>query len=163
MGAPTVWYSKTPHHLRPIYAYTHTMASTQMPSAPTVPVPAELSGAWTLKPAFWYIEGEACDRRDGETDEDYTRRVLKNNRRRAHALARQKREQEANQARWEAEALAGAQPAPAEDWEQVALYWQRRCKAMEARFETMNTAMVLIHRVTGTEIERTKVHVLEHH
>jgi hypothetical protein len=131
------------------------MASPQMP---TVPVPAELSGAWTLKPAFWYIEGEACDRRDGETDEDYTRRVLKNKRRRAHALARQKRQQEANQARLEAEAAARAQsaeaPAPAEDWEKMALYWQKRCKAMEARFANVILAVSTLHRVTGAEIDQ---------
>jgi len=131
------------------------MASPQMP---TVPVSAELSGAWTLKPAFWYIEGEACDRRDGETDEDYTRRVLKNKRRRAHALARQKRQQEANQARWEAEAAARAQPAeapaPAEDWEKMALYWQKRCKAMEARFANVILAVSTLHRVTGAEIDQ---------
>jgi len=129
------------------------MASVQIPTAPTVPVPAELSGAWTLKPAFWYIEGEACDRRDGETDEDYTRRVLKNKRRRAHFLARQKRQQEANQARWEAEAAARAQPAPTEDWSQIALYWKRRCKAMEARFETVIAAVGTLHRITAVEVE----------
>jgi hypothetical protein len=137
------------------------MASTQMPAAPaapTVPVPAELSGAWTLKPAFWYIEGEACDRRDGETDEDYARRVLKNKRRRAHALARQKRQQEANQARWEVEAAARAQPAqapaPTEDWEQIALYWQRRCKAMEARFKNVIAAVGTLHHITAVEVDQ---------
>ena len=137
------------------------MASTQMPpapAAPTVPVPAELSGAWTLKPAFWYIEGEVCDRRDGETDEDYARRVLKNKRRRAHALARQKRQQEANQARWEAEAAARAQPAqapaPTEDWEQIALYWQNRCQLMETRFMTVIAAVGHLHRTTAVEVEQ---------
>jgi len=135
------------------------MASTQMPAAPaapTVPVPAELSGAWTLKPAFWYIEGEACDRRDGETDEDYAHRVLKNKRRRAHALARQKRQQEANQARWEAEAAAqpAQAPAPTEDWEQIALHWQRRCKAMEARFKNVIAAVGTLHRITAVEVDQ---------
>ena len=134
------------------------MDSAQMPAPkPTLAVPEELGKKdWVYMTGFWFIEGEACNRRKNESDKAYLARVRKNKAIRDRRLARER-------ARWDAEDAAraaepapvpAATPAPAEDWQQMALYWQNRCKAMEARFANVIIAVSTLHRITGAEIDQ---------
>ena len=147
-----------PIYALPIYAPTRTMDSAQMPTPkPTLAVPEELGKKdWVYMTGFWFIEGEACNRRKNESDKAYLARVRKNKAIRDRRLARER-------ARWDAEDAARAAepapvpavaPAPAEDWQQMALYWQNRCKAMEERFKNVIAAVGHLHRITAAEVDQ---------
>ena len=143
-----------PIYALPIYAHARTMDSAQMPAPtpkPTLAVPEELGKKdWVYMTGFWFIEGEACNRRKNESDKAYLARVRKNKAIRDRRLARER-------ARWDAKDAARAAepaPAPAEDWQQIALYWQNRCKAMEERFKTVIAAVGHLHRTTAIEVEQ---------
>jgi len=163
------------------------MASQQMNAPkPTLPMPADLAQMqWVYQPGFWFVEGEARNRREGESDKAYLARVRKNKAIRDRRFARER-------ARWEAEDAAraaapapAAEPAPApaaapapaparendaawiaaaaqrparpedaDQWKQIALYWQNRCRLMEARFETVIGAVGHLHRITAVEVEQ---------
>ena len=129
------------------------MDSAQMPAPkPTLAVPEELGKKdWVYMTGFWFIEGEACNRRKNESDKAYLARVRKNKAIRDRRLARER-------ARWDAEdAARAAEPAPvpaAEDWQQMALYWQNRYKAMEERFKNVIAAVGHLHRITAAEVDQ---------
>ena len=126
------------------------MDSAQMPAPkPTLAVPEELGKKdWVYMTGFWFIEGEACNRRKNESDKAYLARVRKNKAIRDRRLARER-------ARWDAEdAARAAEPAPAEDWQQMALYWQNRYKAMEERFKNGIAAVGHLHRITAAEVDQ---------
>jgi len=142
-------------------------------SAPTFDVPAELGDKqWTLAPAFWFIAGEARNRFDGENDEQYVARVLKNKRIRDRARERQQRQraewlarldaaEAAERIRRLAEVPAVPEPAPPQDnrvahleqeCARLALEsrnWQMRCERMEARLMRVTSAMGDLARLTS--------------
>jgi len=130
-------------------------------SAPTFDVPAELGDKqWTLAPAFWFIAGEARNRFDGENDEQYVARVLKNKRIRDRARERQQRQRAEWLARL-AEVPVVPEPAPPQDnrvahleqeCARLALEsrnWQLRCERMEARLMRVTSAMGDLARLTA--------------
>ena len=130
-------------------------------SAPTFDVPAELGDKqWTLAPAFWFIAGEARNRFDGENDEQYVARVLKNKRIRDRARERQQRQRAEWLARL-AEVPAVLEPAQPQDnrvahleqeCARLALEsrnWQMRCERMEARLMRVTSAMGDLARLTS--------------
>ena len=58
-------------------------------------------------------------------------------------------------AAWIAEAAQRpARPEDADQWKQIALYWQNRCQMMEARFMTVIAAVGHLHRTTAVEVEQ---------
>lgn len=144
----------------PTHAYA--MAASA-PIKPTLAVPAELGDKqWTLAPASWFIQGETR-RPEGESDEDYVERVLKNKRIRDRSHARQvqhRAEFATYLAMRSKHALSAPQPAPApapapaENWKETALYWQRRCEAMEGRLKTVVAAVGELSRLTNEETAR---------
>ena len=178
-GAPNGNCGNTSHpsistHLHPS---THTMASSQSPAPaptpkPTLAVPEELGEKdWVYMPGFWFIEGEACNRRKDESDKAYLARVRKNKANRDRRLARERACWDAedaaraaepapapaaeNDAAWIAEAAQRpARPEDADQWKQIALYWQNRCQMMEARFMTVIAAVGHLHRTTAVEVEQ---------
>ena len=163
------------------------MASSQIPAPaaaptpkPTLAVPEELGEKdWVYMPGFWFIEGEACNRRKEESDKAYLARVCKNkairDRRFARKSARWDAEHAAraaepapaaepaaapapaaeNDAAWIAEAAQRpARPEDADQWKQIALYWQNRCQMMETRFMTVIAAVGHLHRTTAVEVDQ---------
>ena len=144
-------------------------------SAPTLAVPAELGDKqWTLAPAFWFIAGETRNRFDGENDEQYVARVLKNKRIRDRARERQQRQRAEWLARLdvadEAERvrrLAQPEPQPQPQDNRVAhleqecarlalanSYWQLRCERMEARLMRITAASAAAAIEVAEENER---------
>ena len=145
------------------------------PIKPTLPVPAELGDKqWTLAPAFWFIAGETRNRFDGENDEQYVARVLKNKRIRDRARERQQRQRAEFLARLDvvraaerARRLAQPEQAPAPQDNRVAhleqecarlalanSYWQLRCERMEARLMRITAASAAAAIEVAEENER---------
>ena len=156
--------SHTPLHTP---THPHTMAV----SAPTLAVPAELGDKqWTLAPAFWFIAGETRNRFDGENDEQYVARVLKNKRIRDRARERQQRQRAEWLARLDVADAAErarrlAQPEPQDnrvahleqECARLALansYWQLRCERMEARLMRITAASAAAAIEVAEENER---------
>jgi len=120
---------------------------------------------------FWFIAGETRNRFDGESDEQYVARVLKNKRIRDRARERQRVKwlvrldgaQTAARARLFAEGEeepAVPESAPQDnrvaDLEQECVRlslesrnWQLRCERMEARLMRVTTAMGDLARLTA--------------
>jgi hypothetical protein len=150
------------------------MASSQIPAPaaapppkPTLAVPEELGEKdWVYMPGFWFIEGEACNRRKDESDKAYLARVRKNKAIRDRRFARESARWDAepaaapapaaeNDAAWIAEAAQRpARPEDADQWKQIALYWQNRCQMMETRFMTVIAAVGHLHRTTAVEVDQ---------
>ena len=157
------------------------MASSQIPAPaptpkPTLAVPEELGEKdWVYMPGFWFIEGEARNRRKDESDKAYLARVRKNKAIRDRRFARERARWDAedaaraaepapapapapaaeNDAAWIAEAAQRpARPEDADQWKQIALYWQNRCQLMETRFMTVIAAVGHLHRTTAVEVEQ---------
>ena len=145
------------------------------PIKPTLPVPAELGDKqWTLAPAFWFIAGETRNRFDGENDEQYVARVLKNKRIRDRARERQQRQRAEWLARLDvadaaerARRLAQPEQAPEPQDNRVAhleqecarlalanSYWQLRCERMEARLMRITAASAAAAIEVAEENER---------
>ena len=146
------------------------------PIKPTLAVPAELGDKqWTLVPAFWFIAGETRNRFDGDNDEQYVARVLKNKRIRDRARERQQRQRAEFLARLDvvraaerARRLAQPEQAPAQPQDnrvahleqecaRLALansYWQLRCERMEARLMRITAASAAAAIEVAEENER---------
>ena len=144
------------------------------PIKPTLAVPAELGDKqWTLAPASWFIAGETR-RPEGESDEDYVERVLKNKRIRDRSRARQAFQRAEWLARLDvadvaerARRLAQPEQAPAPQDNRVAhleqecarlalanSYWQLRCERMEARLMRITAASAAAAIEVAQENER---------
>jgi len=125
---------------------------------PKIPVPEELGQKkWTLAPAVWFISGESRFRSEGETDNSYIKRVLKNKWNRDSRLAIREQEDRDHFAYWggteepEETLDDGAQIEPVKDWEQEAQYWQRRCRTTEDRLTSVVTAVGRLSRLAKLE------------
>ena len=142
------------------------------PIKPTLAVPAELGDKqWTLAPASWFIAGETR-RPEGESDEDYVERVLKNKRIRDRSRARQAFQRAEWLARLDvadaaepARRLAQPEQQPQEnrvahleqECARLALassYWQLRCERMEARLMRLTAASAAAAIEVAQENER---------